>query len=305
MLLHPSRLGRIVLLFLLSLLVVSCASLPSSATTIPVPTQTQDQLAAPLTYTYQVVQRYPHDTMAWTQGLIYIGNDQFYESTGQYERSSLREVTMTPTGVVVRQVGLGDPRLYGEGIALVGDTIVMLTWQNCRGLLFQRSDFRQIGHFTYPQVGDVCAMQGWGLAYDGKELIMSDGTSLLSFVDPATTISSGRLMITRQVQVTRQGIPVTMLNELEYINGKIFANIWQTNLIVQIDPTTGVVVGEIDLSGLLNPAEQATADVLNGIAYDAVGDRFFVTGKLWPALFEIDLEPPISYRIDLSSMIKG
>jgi len=209
------------------------------------------------------------------------------------------------TGQVLHTVGLGDPSLYGEGISPVGDTIFMLTWQNCRGLLYHRADFAQYGQFSFPQTNGLCAMEGWGLTYDGSQLIMSDGTSTLSFIDPAATISSGKLTIVRQVQVTRQGLPVTMLNELEYINGSVFANVWLTNQIVQIDPASGHVIGVVDLTNLLSPAEKASANVLNGIAYDSQGNRLFVTGKYWPALFEISLQPPISYQLDLPLVARG
>lgn len=257
--------------------------------------------AAPTTYSYEVVKRYPHDTQAWTEGLVYVGDDTLYESTGEYAKSSLREVRLS-SGAVLRSTGLGDPRLYGEGIAPVGDTIFQLTWQNCLGLLYRRADFTQSGQFSLPQASGGCAMQGWGLTYDGAQLIMSDGTSTLSFIDPAATMRSGRLAITRQVQVSLSGRPVINLNELEYIGGAVFANVWMTNTIVRIDPATGQVTGQADLSGLLSPADYQGSpppDVLNGIAYDAAGDRLFVTGKYWPALFEIKLAPPIAYRLDM------
>jgi glutamine cyclotransferase len=254
--------------------------------------------AAPLTYSYQVVKRYPHDTAAWTEGLVYMGDDTLYESTGEYAQSSLREVRLS-TGEVLRSTGLGDPKLYGEGISPVGDTVFKLTWQNCLGLLYHRADFTQYGQFSFPQASGGCAMEGWGLTYDGTQLIMSDGTSRLSFIDPAATIQSGKLAIIRQVQVTQSGSPVFNLNELEYINGAVFANVWLTNQIVRIDPATGQVTGTVDLSGLLSPSERASARELNGIAYDAAGDRLFVTGKYWPALFEIKLVPPFAYLLNM------
>lgn len=260
--------------------------------------------SAPLSYSYQVIKRYPHDTTAWTEGLVYVGDDTLLEGTGEYEESTLRRVRLS-TGAVLQSVGLGDPALYGEGISPVGDTIFQLTWQNCLGLLFDRQSLARTGQFGFPRVGSSCAMEGWGLTYDGSQLIMSDGTDTLSFVDPAATMLSGQLTIVRQVKVTRQGAPLTRLNELEYINGSVFANVWLTDLIVQIDPASGAVIGELNLSGLLSPAERAAADVLNGIAYDAVGDRLFVTGKYWPALFEIALQPPIAYRLNLPLTIRG
>ncbi|NTV62400.1 MAG: glutaminyl-peptide cyclotransferase [Oscillochloris sp.] len=313
--------ARVATVALAVLLSYGCVSNPSSAApsgaSRALPTSLTPTVAAPqattpqadpntiTTYSYSVVNRYPHDTSAWTEGLVYIGNDTFYESTGEYERSSLREVQLA-TGQISRAVGLGDASFYGEGISPIGDTIFMLTWKNCRGLFFRRSDFSLTGQFSYPQ----CAMEGWGMTYDGSQLIMSDGTSTLSFIDPAATLSSGQLAIVRQVQVTNQGIPQAMLNELEYINGSIFANVWQPQkdlpqTVVQIDPASGQVIGHLDLSNLLTPTERAAADVLNGIAYDAQGNRLFVTGKYWPALFEIRLQPPISYHQDLPLVSKG
>jgi glutamine cyclotransferase len=258
----------------------------------------------PITYSYQVVNRFPHDTAAWTQGLVYVGNDTLLEGTGEYQASSLRRVRLS-TGEVLQSVGLGDPSFYGEGISPVGDTIFQLTWQNCLGLLFDRQTFDKIGQFSFPSADGRCTMEGWGLTYDGNQLIMSDGTDTLSFVDPAATIESGQLTIVRQVKVTRQGMPLTRLNELEYINGSVFANVWMTDLIVQIDPASGAVIGELNLSGLLSPTERASADVLNGIAYDAIGNRFFVTGKHWPALFEIALQPPLAYKLNLPLAARG
>ncbi|MBX0330620.1 glutaminyl-peptide cyclotransferase [Oscillochloris sp. ZM17-4] len=268
-------------------------------------------LAQPTTpsYSYQVVRRYPHDTQAWTEGLVYVGDDTLYESTGEYAKSSLRKVRLS-TGEVLDSTPLGDPvdpTLYGEGISPVGDTIFMLTWRNCLGLLFNRKTFEQTGQFAFPASNGTCdPKEGWGMTYDGSQLIMSDGTSTLSFIDPAATIQSGQLTITRQVQVTdAQGVPVRNLNELEYINGTVFANVWLTDRIVQIDPASGAVIGQLDLTGLLSPAEDAAADVLNGIAYDAAGDRLFVTGKYWPAIFEITLQPPISFHTNLPIVVRG
>ena len=267
------------------------------ATRTPPPDAATRAQAAPITYGYQVVKRYPHDTKAWTEGLVYVGDNTLSESTGEYAQSSLRNVSLS-SGQVVQQVGLGNAQFYGEGISPVGDTIFQLTWQNCVGLLYHRADFTRYGQFSYPRAsGGGCAMEGWGLTYDGTQLIMSDGTSTLSFIDPAATITSGTLAITRQVQVTLSGNPVLNLNELEYINGSVFANVWMTTTIVRIDPATGHVIGTVNLSGLLSPSEQVGADVLNGIAYDAAGDRLFVTGKYWPTLFEITLVPPVAHHL--------
>ncbi len=273
---------------LLLMLLVGCAPAPSAAATTPPRPDF-------VTYSYAVLNRFPHDPSAWTQGLVVNGADTFYESTGDNARSSLREVRIS-TGEVLRHTSLPTPDLYGEGIAVVGDTIFMLTWQDCRGLMFDRQNFTFLGEFSYPQANDACAMEGWGLTYDGQHLIMSDGTDRLSFIDPQATINTGQLAIVRQIQVLRQGAPVDDLNELEYIHGTVWANVWYTNEIVQIDPTTGEVIGAVDLADLLTPEERFAANVLNGIAYDAEHDRLFVTGKYWPALFEIRLIPPIAFQ---------
>ncbi|NNJ10384.1 glutaminyl-peptide cyclotransferase [Chloroflexales bacterium ZM16-3] len=311
------------------LLSYGCAGVPSSAasigevspnlltplvvppTVVPAPTTAPAVSPAPsgsIAYSYQVVRRYPHDIHAWTEGLVYVGDDTLYESTGEYADSSLRLVQIS-TGEVLQIADLGNPNLYGEGISPVGDTIFQLTWQNCLGLLYNRASFAKTGQFSFPTSGGQCAMEGWGLTYDGSQLIMSDGTNTLSFIDPAATIQSGQMAIVRQVKVTdSQGEPVRNLNELEYIHGSVFANVWLTNRIVQIDPATGAVIGELDLSGLLSAADRQgspTPDVLNGIAYDAAGDRLFITGKYWPALFEIKLQPPLGFRNNLPLVVRG
>ena len=172
------------------------------------------------------------------------------------------------------------PDYFGEGITLFGDRIIQLTWQSNVGFVYDRATFSETQRFTYPT-------EGWGITHDGTRLIVSDGTPTIYFWDPAT------LQETSRITVTYLGQPVPRLNELEYIDGEIFANVWQSNQIARIDPATGVVTGVIDLTGLLDRAPPATqpVDVLNGIAYDAEQDRLFVTGKLWPAVFEIRLVP--------------
>ncbi|MCP4643688.1 MAG: glutaminyl-peptide cyclotransferase [bacterium] len=228
-------------------------------------------------YGYLVINEYPHDSAAFTQGLVYHGG-VLYEGTGLYGQSSLREVTIA-TGQVVRQHNLA-ANVFGEGIALWGDRIIQLTWKAGVGYVYNRADFAVLGAVSY-------VTQGWGLTHDGTRLIMSDGSSTLRFRDPATFAESGT------VTVRANGIPVTNLNELEYVGGEVYANIWTTNRIARIDPATGDVLAWIDLTGILDPADvTGHADVLNGIAYDAVGDRLFVTGKLWPKLYEIELVAP-------------
>ena len=226
------------------------------------------------TYTYQVVHEYPHDPTAWTEGLVY-QNGYLYESTGIEGQSSLRKVNLD-TGQVVQRYDMPN-QYYGEGIALYGDKIAQLTWKNQAGFVYDQASFKPVGQFTY-------SGEGWGLTYDGQYLIMSDGTDVLRFLDPETFQEKNR------ISVSANGTPVTQLNELEYINGEIYANIWQTDRIARINPNTGQVTGWVDLAGLLSPADrQRDVDVLNGIAYDAEGQRLFVTGKLWPKLFEIHL----------------
>lgn len=227
---------------------------------------------------YKVVNSYPHDPQAFTQGLVY-QDGIFYEGTGLQGRSSLRKVAVE-TGVVSQSIQL-DQQYFGEGIAVLGDKIYQLTWQNHVGFIYNKNTFEQIGQFQY-------ATEGWGLTTDGTQLIMSDGSSNIYFLDPQT------LQETRRIAVSREGGgPVTNINELEYINGEIYANLWQTDLIARIDPASGQVVGWINLAGLLSPEDRTQpVDVLNGIAYDPATDRLFVTGKLWPKVFEIDIVNP-------------
>ena len=228
-------------------------------------------------YGYTVVNTYPHDPRAFTQGLLW--RDGFlYESTGLHGRSSVRKVTLE-TGVP-EQERLIDSHYFGEGVVDWKDRLISLTWQDKVGFIFDLASFEKVGEFSYPG-------EGWGLTRDETRIIMSDGTSTLRFLDPETLKETGC------VQVTDNGRPVDNLNELEWVKGEVLANVWQTDRIARIDPETGHVTGWIDLSGLLSSAGQAEgrADVLNGIAYDATADRLFVTGKLWPRLFEIRLTP--------------
>ncbi len=226
---------------------------------------------------YQIVKAYPHDRAAFTQGLQYV--DGFlYEGTGQNGQSGLRKVKLD-TGEVVQRQPL-DPKYFGEGITVLGDQIFQLTWQSEVGFVYDKATFKQLKSFTYTG-------EGWGLTHDGARLIMSDGDArgALRFIDPKTLKETGRVI------VKDSGLPVRNLNELEYVKGDVLANIWQTQRIARISLKTGAVTGWVDLSGLLDPREAAGADVLNGIAYDAAGDRLFVTGKYWPKLFEIKVVP--------------
>lgn len=234
---------------------------------------------------YTVVRDYPHDPHAFTEGLFY-RDGRLFESTGK-DPAGLREVRLED-GVVLRQHDL-DPAFFGEGIIDVGDTILSLTWRNQIGFIWNRDDFRLVSAFTYPG-------EGWALTRDDHRIIMSDGTDQLRVLDPATLRETG------QITVTADGAPVTMLNELEWIDpdgegpepGQIWANIWQTDRIARIDPDTGHVVAWVDLTGLmpLTTDMDPNDDVLNGIAWDAEGKRLFVTGKNWPKLFEIKVDGP-------------
>lgn len=228
-------------------------------------------------YGYKIINAYPHDIGAFTQGLVYDG-DVLYEGTGLSGRSTLRRVDLE-TGRVLEQVHLPD-RLFGEGIAIWKDRLVQLTWQSCTGLVYDKENLSLAGNFSY-------RTEGWGITSDEKHLIMSDGTDTLYLLNPDT------FKVTGTIKVRYNGQPVKGLNELEYIKGEIYANVWPTSRIAIISPENGEVRAWINLDGLLSKGDSRNAsarvDVLNGIAYDREGDRLFVTGKLWPSLFEIKL----------------
>jgi glutamine cyclotransferase len=223
----------------------------------------------------EVVHTYPHDPTAFTEGLFYL-NGYFYESTGLEQHSSIRKVRVE-TGEVVQKVDI-PPEYFGEGIVNWGDRLVSLTWKSQVGFVFDLATLKVRKQFHYQG-------EGWALTQDGQQIIMSDGSPELRFLNPKT------LLETKRVQVTFEGQPVRNVNELEWVKGEIYANVWETNVIVRIDPKDGHVIGVINLAGLLSPADQVSGpdSVLNGIAYDAKGDRLFVTGKNWPKLFEIRL----------------
>jgi glutamine cyclotransferase len=221
------------------------------------------------------VNTYPHDQHAFTQGLFYL-NGNLYESTGQVGQSTIRKVHFED-GRVLQSVPI-PPGLFGEGIVNFGNQIVSITWQGGNGYRWDLPTLRRTGDWHYEG-------EGWGLTQNGTDIIMSDGTSAIRFLDPVT------LAERRRITVTIQGTELTELNELEYVNGEIYANIWQTPRIARIDPNTGRVTGIIDLSGIANQNTTSPDAVLNGIAYDAQHRRLFVTGKLWPRLYEIELVP--------------
>jgi glutamine cyclotransferase len=219
---------------------------------------------------YKIVRAYPHDSRAFTQGLIF--RDGFlYESTGLNGRSSLRKVALE-TGDVVAQYAVG-AKYFAEGLTEWDGKLLQLTWQTHVGFVYDMSPFKMVRTFEYTG-------EGWGLTHDRTRLILSDGTAVLRFLNPETFAEVGH------ITVTDAGKPVTQLNELEFVKGEILANVWYTDRIARISPVTGHVIGWIDLSGL-KPGGTSADAVLNGIAYDAAGDRLFVTGKLWPQLFEI------------------
>jgi glutaminyl-peptide cyclotransferase len=232
--------------------------------------------AAAPEYGYKVVHVYPHDRNAFTQGLEFRAGF-LYEGTGLNGQSTVRKVKLE-TGEVVQEIHI-DPQYFGEGITVFNQKIFELTWRAGIGFVYDQNSFQRLSSFNYPG-------EGWGLANDGSDIFMSDGTPQIRVWDPVT------LQEKRRFTVRDAGKPVTYLNELECVRGEIYANVWQTDRIVRISPQTGRVIGWVDLTGLLKASDRAeNTDVLNGIAYDALGDRLFVTGKLWPKVFEIKLVP--------------
>jgi glutamine cyclotransferase len=228
-------------------------------------------------YTYRVINEFPHDPWAFTQGLLFYGGF-LYEGTGATTGfSTLRKVELE-TGEILQSKSL-PPEYFGEGIAIHQDRIIQLTWRSHIALVHDLATFDQIGDFTYQT-------EGWGLTHDGQHLIMSDGTDTLYFRDPET------FQIVRKIGVKDENQSWSFINELEYIEGRIFANIWYSDLIAVIEPDSGRVTNVIDLTGILPQKEKVpTPNVLNGIAFDPNEQRLFVTGKFWPKLFEIELIP--------------
>ena len=227
-------------------------------------------------YTFKIVHDYPHDPAAFTQGLVY--HDGFlYEGTGLSGHSSLRKVRLE-TGEVAQHVDL-QPEFFGEGIAIIKNEVIQLTWQSHVGFVYNLADFKVLRQFSY-------SGEGWGLTSRGNEIFMSDGTAEMRVLNSRTFKEKRRFTV-------RDGsTPIDELNELEFVEGELFANIWQTDRIARISPQSGKVLGWIDLTGLLSPVYRRTSDsVLNGIAYDSLHKRLFVTGKLWPSIFEIRLVP--------------
>ena len=245
------------------------------ATAPTVTNSTQSGLSSlPPVVGYRIINTYPHDPRAFTQGLVF-ADDFLYEGTGLRGQSSLRKVDLE-TGNIL-QIRELPARFFGEGITIYGNRLIQLTWRARVGFVYDKETFQLLNKFNYPT-------EGWGITHDGNSLIMSDGTSVLHLLDPQNFTAVGR------IEVHDMDGPVSRLNELEYVRGEIYANVWRTDRIARISPQTGAVLGWIKLDGLLRPQDRnRPVDVLNGIAYDARNDRLFVTGKLWPKLFEIDL----------------
>jgi len=230
----------------------------------------------PVRYSYEVINTWPHDPAAFTQGLVF-RNGEFMESTGLNGRSTLRDVDLQ-SGRVLKKKSLS-AEFFGEGLAMIGEKAFQLTWKGGKGFIYDAATFESLGEFSYDG-------EGWGLTTDGKLLVLSDGTNRIRFIDPVSFV------VVRTIDVSVSGKPLEHLNELEWIKGEIFANVWRTDTVVRIDPATGIVRGIIDFSHLLAPEKRgAETDVLNGIAYDPDRDKLYVTGKFWPEVFEVKLKP--------------
>ena len=285
---------RLLLAFLVTASIVACGDATDKATTVePTPTtlaptvsttSTPSATSTPTTTAppavlqqlrVEVLDRRPHDRGSFTEGLVIAGG-KLYEGTGLRGQSTLREVDAR-TGAVTRSISI-DNKYFGEGIAVVDDRVIFLTWQEHTALVFRLSDFKQVTTFSYDT-------EGWGLCDDGSRLVMSDGTNQLYFRNRSTFAVQGK------VSVTKDGVPIDQLNELECVDGQVYANVWQTDTIVRIDPASGNVTAEIDASGLLTADEKRGTDVLNGIAYDPAKKTFLLTGKYWPTMFEVRFVP--------------
>jgi glutamine cyclotransferase len=225
----------------------------------------------PETLRVAVIKTYAHDRGAFTQGLV-LHQGTLYESTGLVGRSSLRQVE-TATGRVMRKIDVPPP-YFAEGLALVGDRLIQLTWQHGKAFVYERRTFEKLSEFSYKG-------EGWGLCYDGKQLMMSDGTSALTVRNPSD------FSVVKTIRVTLNGQPLDQLNELECVDGSVYANVWTRDLIVRIDPASGRVTQRIDAANLLSPMEKQGTDVLNGITYDPADRTFLITGKQWPKLFRV------------------
>lgn len=258
----------------------SCGAKPPVVPTAAVLPNTAATSAAPKPFTFytaEIVNRYPHDSRAFTQGLLFETADTLLESTGMNGQSSLRRVELK-TGRVLQKTDLAQ-RYFGEGLAQLNGQLYQLTWKDRKGFIYDAKTLQQTGEFPYTG-------EGWGLTTDGTSLILSDGSSEIRFLDPST------FAVTRTLPVTHQGKPVDHLNELEYIDGEIYANLWGADLIARIDPATGQSTGVIDCTNLFPAAQRSTPEqVLNGIAWHPETKRLLITGKWWPEVFEVKLKP--------------
>jgi len=274
-------------LLLLPLIVLTGCNKTSSAddspntstalsTQLPTPPPTSTKAPPPPTYSYDIINTFPHDPNAFTQGLLFLDGNLF-ESTGLNGQSSLRKVDLK-TGRVLKKIDVPS-KYFAEGLAALNGKLFQLTWQNHKAFVYDLASFHQEKELSYEG-------EGWGLTTDGQSLIMSDGTQNLRFLDPTNFI------VKKTISVVHNGQPVTRLNELEFVKGEIFANIWQTFYVARIDPESGKLRGVINFNGLLSPSDySASLDVMNGIAYDPQTDRLLVTGKNWPKIFEVRLKP--------------
>ena len=259
----------------------SCGAKPATAPTTHTPTASTagglpKGTKAFTYYTTEIVNRYPHDSRAFTQGLIFETADTLLESTGMNGQSSLRRVDLK-TGRVLQKTDLA-ARYFGEGLTRLNGKLYQLTWKDHKGFIYDAQSLQQTGEFPY-------SGEGWGLTTDGNSLILSDGSNVLRFLDPDT------FALTRTIRASHQGKPVDRLNELEYIDGEIYANIWGADLIARIDPATGLSTGVIDCTNLYPAAQRSTPEqVLNGIAWHPETKRLLITGKWWPEIFEIRLK---------------
>lgn len=271
---NSTKIILVVFLGIITLLALFSIYSNSNIVELEVVTTTQTSSKEIIYYDCKIINTYPHDPTAFTQGLS-IENNYFYEGTGLYGSSTLRKVQLD-NGKVIQILNLTD-QYFGEGITICQDKIIQITWKSHIGFVYDKTNFQKLREFHY-------STEGWGITFDGEHLILSDGTSTLHFIDPETYESVS------QIQVYSEEGPVNDLNELEYVKGEVYANVWPTNLIARISPTTGKVNGWIDLSEVMrieNNINQAA--IPNGIAYDSRTDRLFVTGKLWSKVFEIEL----------------
>jgi glutamine cyclotransferase len=273
-----SKFPAVLCLAVLALLPCACGGKTDTVAAVPVSTRAGTAVPVGFTYyTCEIVHRYPHDSSAFTQGLLFWNEDTLLESTGMHGRSSMRRVELK-TGRVLQKVDLPQ-RYFGEGLALLKGKLYQLTWKDHKGFIYDAATLKQEGEFPYTG-------EGWGLTTDGTSLILGDGTNQLRFLDPLT------FAVTRTLSVSHQGKPVDHLNELEFIEGQIYANIWGADLIARIDPATGLATGVIDCSALFPAGQRATPDqVLNGIAWHEETKRLLITGKWWPEVFEVKLKP--------------